>query len=74
MSRMNILSIALKTGEIAIVDKGKKTFQICNKNSGVATTKLMSIFDILTIRDLLNDAYPPEEYNFEDSMRMRARS
>lgn len=63
MSRINILSTALKTGEIAIVDKGKKTFQIYNKNSDVAATKIMSIFDIVTLRDLLNDAYPPEEYS-----------
>jgi len=62
MSRVNILSTALKTGDIAIVDKGKKTFQIYNKNSDVASTKLMSIFDIVTLRDLLNDAYPPEEF------------
>lgn len=71
MSRINVLSIGLKSGEIAIVDKGKKTFQIYNKDSGVAATKIMSIFDIVTLRDLLNDAYPPEEYNIENKVRVR---
>ncbi|OMF54711.1 hypothetical protein BK138_16280 [Paenibacillus rhizosphaerae] len=73
MSRINILSTALKTGEIAIVDKGKKTFQIYNKNSDVAATKIMSIFDIVTLRDLLNDAYPPEEFNFDKNVRMQSK-
>ncbi|GIO63539.1 hypothetical protein [Paenibacillus cineris] len=71
MSRVNILSTALKTGDIAIVDKGKKTFQIYNKNSEVASTKLMSIFDIVTLRDLLNDAYPPEEYKHANASSLQ---
>ncbi|WP_433943504.1 hypothetical protein [Paenibacillus sp. SN-8-1] len=63
MKRQHALSVELKSGEIAIVDKGRKSFQIYNRGEQAPAAKLKSLFDIITLRDLLNDAYPVEDYS-----------
>lgn len=74
MSRLNVLSVALQSGEIALVDTSKHCFQIYNRFGTAPAAKLNSIFDIVALRDLLNDAYPPEVYKSADNLRMRKTS
>ncbi|MNR93686.1 hypothetical protein D3C72_247440 [compost metagenome] len=62
MKRLNVLSVALKSGEFAFVDKSNNCFQFYNRDGQALAAKLNSLFDIITLRDLLNDAYPPEVY------------
>ncbi|MNN82453.1 hypothetical protein D3C81_1993910 [compost metagenome] len=73
MKLQQALSVELKSGEIAIVDKGCNNFQIYNRGGQAPAAKLKSLFDIITLRDLLNDAYPVEDYSHAQ-VRMRRNS
>lgn len=62
MSNANIFSTYLKGGELIVADKSKCRFMIYQPGHTLAYFKLKSAFDIIELRDLLNDAFPPEVY------------
>lgn len=62
MSNANMFSIYLKGGEVIVADRKKCRFMIYQPGHTLASFKLNSAFDIIALRDLLNDAFPVEVY------------
>lgn len=65
MSNANMFSTLLKGGEVIVADKSKCRFMIYQPGHTLASFKLNSVFDIIALRDLLNDAFPPEAYRHD---------
>lgn len=61
MSRMNIFSARTARGDFIALDKQLKRLVVYGEQGNGYKLKIDSEFDILSLRDLLNDAYPPEQ-------------
>lgn len=70
MNDLNVFCANLKGGNLIIADKGRANMAIYPAGSQNPVFKLNSAFDILALRDLLNDAYPPEVYKHGPVRRM----
>ena len=58
---VNILSA--KVGkETAIIDKKADKLEVYKKEAAFPDLRVRGLFDILALRDLINDAYPVSEY------------
>jgi len=64
----NILALRLPNDSQVIIDKKNGKLNVYPHQLGRPVLKVESLFDILAIRDILNDAYPPEVY-VSDNMR-----
>lgn len=74
MSRLNILCANLASGELVITDKQQESLVIYHEGAQFPSVKLTSTFDIIALRDLLNDAYPPEVFKIDKVCRVQQRS
>ncbi|MDQ0091623.1 hypothetical protein J2T12_005063 [Paenibacillus anaericanus] len=70
MSKLNAFCVNLKSGQLIVADKQRGSLLIYPAGAKSPVVKLNSVFDIIAVRDLLNDAFPPEVYNSGD-VRMR---
>lgn len=65
MSRLNAFCVNLKSGSLIVVDKSKGSMLIYPAGAKNPIFKFNSVFDIIALRDLLNDAFPPEAYRHD---------
>ncbi|MDN4069978.1 hypothetical protein QYF50_18915 [Paenibacillus vini] len=70
MNGLKVFCANLKSGSLIVTDKGRASMEIYPAGSKKAVFKLNSAFDILAIRDLLNDAYPPEVFKHDPVRRV----
>ncbi len=70
MSNANIFTVALKNGEVVFADRTKCRFMIYPPGHTSASFNLKSAFDIIALRDLLNDAFPPEDFRYDPVRRV----
>lgn len=68
---LRVYSARLSNENIAVVDKSTNQLQFYKNDSYFPALKLNSTFDIVMLRDLLNDAYPPEVYSLDSDVRVR---
>lgn len=61
MSGVNIFSVRTAKGDFVVLDKQLKRLVVYGDNGDKYKLKIDGKFDILAVRDLLNDAYPPEQ-------------
>lgn len=59
---VNVLALRLPNDIQVVIDKKNGKLNVYPPQLGRPLLKIESLFDILAIRDLLNDAYPPEVY------------
>lgn len=65
MSRLNVFCVNLQSGSLIVTDKLKGHMSIYRAGAKKPIFKVSSAFDIIALRDLLNDAYPPEEIRYD---------
>lgn len=70
MNGLKVFCVNFKNGSLIVADKGRAQMEIYPSGSKKATFKLNSAFDILALRDLLNDAYPPEVFKNDPVRRV----
>lgn len=69
---MRTLGVPLRNNRIATLEKGSNTLQVDSGSNTII--KVVGVFDLVALRDLLNDAYPMEVYKSGKDMRMRKES
>lgn len=57
---MRTLGVPLRNDRVATLEKGSNTLQIDSGSKIII--KVVGVFDLVALRDLLNDAYPVEVY------------
>lgn len=72
MNGSSVICATLASGELIIANKDLEKLMIYRDGAEHPTVKLTSLFDILALRDLLNDAYPPGVLKI-DKMRMQKK-
>jgi len=60
---MRTLGVPLRNNRIATLEKGTNTLQIDSGSKIII--KVVGVFDLVALRDLLNDVYPVESYPIE---------
>lgn len=65
MSRLNAFCVNIKSGILIAVDKSKGTMLIYPAGANSPIFKFNSVFDIIAVRDLLNDAFPVEDFKYD---------
>lgn len=70
MNGLNVFCANLKGGNLIIADNGRARMEIYPSGSQNPVFKLNSAFDIMALRDLLNDAYPPEVFKNDQVRRV----
>lgn len=73
MSNINLFSVRLKGRELIVADRPKGSLVIYPPGHTAPAIKVHSVFDIIALRDLLNDAFPPEVYK-HDPVRVPKKS
>lgn len=71
--KQHVYSVELGKGDTAILDKGRDVLQVYTRERTVPSLKLTSTFDIVALRDLLNDAYPLEVYGNAKDVRVQSK-
>lgn len=74
MRGLNVFCANLASGELVITDKQQDSLVIYREGAQFPSVKLTSTFDILALRDLLNDAYPPEVFKVDKVCRVQQKS
>lgn len=69
MNGLNVFCTNLKSGSLIVADKSKCSMMIYPAGAKNPAFKLNNAFDIIAFRDLLNDAFPPEVYRYEQVRR-----
>ncbi|OAB27845.1 hypothetical protein PMSD_23030 [Paenibacillus macquariensis subsp. defensor] len=69
---MRTLGVPLRNDRVATLEKGSNTLQI--DSGSKILIKVVGVFDLVALRDLLNDAYPVEVYVSGKDMRVRKQS
>lgn len=63
MKLENTLAKQIPNGPYFVVDKAKHKLTITLPQFTKPIVQVNNVFDIIAVRDLLNDAYPPEVYS-----------
>ncbi|OAB35672.1 hypothetical protein PMSD_11710 [Paenibacillus macquariensis subsp. defensor] len=69
---MRTLGVPLRNDRVATLEKGSNTLQI--DSGSKILIKVVGVFDLVALRDLLNDAYPVGVYVSGKDMRVRKQS
>ncbi len=70
MSNVNLFSIRLKGRELIVADRPRGNLMIYPPGHTAPSIKVHSVFDIIALRDLLNDAFPPEDFRYDPVRRV----
>lgn len=62
MNGINAFCVNMKSGSLVVADKAKGNMSIFPAGAKNPVFKLNSVFDIIALRDLLNDVYPQDVY------------
>ena len=62
MRKIHMFSMRTVRGDFIALDKQLKRLVVYGENGDRYKLKLDNEFDILAVRDFLNDAYPPDQY------------
>ncbi len=70
MGNSNLFSVRLKGRELIVADRPKGSLVIYPPGHNAPSIRIRSVFDIIALRDLLNDAFPPEEFRYDPVRRV----